>query len=84
MALVPAIVAVRDVVGLEVVGRFQGHSYVPDPYDGVAYLEDHIAWTDLRQIIQLTAGVGLVAEDAGTNHAREAAAECFSNLWRFW
>jgi len=64
-----AVVAVCDVIGMEVVWRFQGNGDMPDFAGSVAYPEDHIAWSDLRQVFQLTAGVGLVTEDARTDHA---------------
>ncbi len=69
-----AVVAVCAVVAVEIVGRFQGHRYAPDPPGSVAYPEGHIARTELRQVIQLTAGVGLASKDQGGYHAGVTAA----------
>ncbi len=67
-------VAVCDVVAVEIVGRFHDDSDVPDPPGGVAYPENHIAWTDLRQVIQLTTGVNLVTKNAGAINTGVTAA----------
>jgi len=52
-----AMIAVCDVAAVEVVGRFQGYGYMPDPPGGVAHPEDHIAWTALRQVLQMTSEI---------------------------
>ncbi len=66
------VVAVCDVIGMESVGRYQCCNYVPDPPGGVVYPEDHITWTNLRQVFHLAARVGLVFEDTGADHAGAA------------
>ncbi len=68
------VAAVCNVIGMESAGRFQCNNYVPDPPGGVVYPEDHITWTNLRQVFQLAARIGLVSEDTGAEHAGVASA----------
>jgi len=60
-------ISVCDIKGVLLIGRLQRDIHMPDFSGIIAYPEDDIPWSDLRQVLQLASRIGCVAKDEGAS-----------------